>query len=320
MFRRFVSDYLNYTAKERAGIIGVLVIVLLLIILPFFYYFFIAKPSNNHQQFEKEIAALKIKQADSSNNYASRNFDENNYQNYYQPSEKNYKSRQPKGELFYFDPNTLSVEGWVKLGIREKTAISIQKYVSKGGKFYKPEDISKIWGLHADEVQRLLPYVKIPPKPSAYPASYANTDPPKAYEKPKYKIENVDINNADTSAFIALPGIGSKLANRIVAFRDKLGGFYKTEQVAETFALPDSTFQKIKGYLQLSNSSVKKLNINTATADELKQHPYIRWNLANAIVQYRSQHGAFSSTGDIKKIMIVTDDIFIKAEPYLTVR
>ncbi len=319
MFRRFVLDYLNYTAKERAGIIGVFVVILLLIILPFYFHFFIRTPTNDFQQFEKEIAALKIKQADSSNNYTNRNFDENNYQNYYQPSEKNYKYKQPKGELFYFDPNTLSVEGWVKLGVREKTAITIQKYISKGGKFYKPEDISKIWGLHEDEVKRLLPYVKIPPKPSSYPASYTNTDPSKTYEKPIRKIENVDINLADTSAFIALPGIGSKLANRIIAFRDKLGGFYKIDQVAETYALPDSTFQKIKSYLVISNSSIQKLNINSATVDELKAHPYIRYNLANAIVQYRSQHGNFLAVTDIKKIMIVTDDIFNKAESYLTV-
>ena len=86
-------------------------------------------------QFEKEIAALNIKQQDSSERYANKNFDENNYQNFYQPSEKNYYSKQPKGELFYFDPNTLTVEGWKKLGIREKTANTIQNYISKGGKF-----------------------------------------------------------------------------------------------------------------------------------------------------------------------------------------
>ena len=191
---------------------------------------------------------------------------------------------------------------------------------SKGGRFYKPEDIGKIWGLHEDEVKRLLPYVRIESKPENKFAPERTVPTTNTYEKPKFTIATVDINEADTSAFIALPGIGNKLANRIIAFREKLGGFYKVEQVAETYALQDSVFQKIKGKLVISNSNVKKMNINNATMDELKVHPYIRYNIANAIVQYRNAHGNFLSVNDLKKIMIITDDIYNKVAPYLTVK
>lgn len=320
MFKRLASDYLNFTSKERIGIVFLLIVIIACLILPFFYSYFMGAPLNDANKFEKEIAALNIKQMDSGSDFRSRNFDENNYQNYYQPSEKNYSSKKPEGELFYFDPNTLSVEGWIKLGVREKTANSIHKYVSKGGKFYKPGDIGKIWGLHEDEVKRLLPYVKIVSAAAPEYAANKNTETYKPFEKPVTKTNKVDINEADTSSFIALRGIGSKLANRIISFREKLGGFYSIEQVAETFALPDSTFQKIKSNLIITNSEVKKLNINTATVDELKLHPYIRYNLANAIVQYRNQHGTYSSIVDVKNIMIITDDIFKKMEPYLSVR
>ena len=90
--------------------------------------------------------------------------------------------------------------------------------------------------------------------------------------------------------------------------------------MAETYALPDSTFQKIKDKLVIDNPSVKKININTATVDELKVHPYIRYNIANAIVEYRNQHGNFTAISDLKKIMMITDDIYNKAELYLSVR
>ena len=320
MPKQFAVDYFTFTRKERTGIICLLLLIFIFLSLPFFFSYFITKPKNDTTRFEKEIGALNIKQLDSTDKYANRNFDENNYQNYYQPSEKNYYAKQPKGELFYFDPNTLSAEGWVKLGVREKTANSIQKYVSKGGKFYKPEDIGKIWGLHEDEIKKLMPYVKIAARTEPGNAYFKNTEPYKIYDKPKSKIENIDINTADTSALIALPGIGSKLANRIITFREKLGGFYKIEQVAETYALPDTVFEKIKNRLLITNTSIKKLNINTATVDELKAHPYLRYTIANAIVQYRLQHGAFAAISDIKKIMMITDEIFNKAEPYLTLR
>jgi len=312
MFKKFTAEYLSFTRKERRGIIVILVLILVFVMLPFFYPFFIHHKTYDHSAFEKEIASLTIKQADSSN--ADDN--ENNYRHYYPSQQRNYSDRMVKGELFYFDPNTLSADGWKKLGLRDKTIATIQNYISKGGKFRRPEDIAKIWGLHEDEVQRLLPYVSIAEQTSStYEKKNFENKP---YEKKENKIVAFDINTADTSAFIALPGIGSKLANRIISFREKLGGFYKVEQVAETFALADSVFQKIKGSLKLNDPKVKQININTASVDEMKVHPYIRYALANAIVQYRSQHGKFSAISEIKKIMIITDEIYNKLAPYLT--
>lgn len=317
--RKYLTEYFSFTRKERTGIITVMLLIMLLVFLPFLFPYFLPGKKYDHRQFEKEIAALKIKQPDSGSNRFN-NFDENNYQDFYQHSEKKFYSRQSNGELFYFDPNTLSLEGWKRLGIREKTANTIQNYISKGGHFSKPEDLGKIWGLHEDEVNRLLPYVRILQKENDKYVPAESKEYAKQPERPNYVKTAIDINSADTSSLIALPGIGSKLANRIIAFRDKLGGFYKVEQVAETYALPDSTFQKIKEKLAISNPALKQININTATMEELKMHPYIRYNIANAIIQYRNQHGNFTSVGDLKKILIITGDIYSKLEPYLTIR
>src|SRR6185436_20843184 len=140
-------------------------------------------------------------------------------------------------------------------------------------------------------------YIKIEPNSSKTNEGFVSVkskdeiQPAKTYAA-RYSI--IDINTADTTAFISLPGIGSKLAVRIVTFREKLGGFYSVLQIGETFGLPDSTFQKIKQYLKLENTTIKKININTATVDELKAHPYIKWSIANPIVAYRNEHGRFS--------------------------
>lgn len=312
------SQYLFFTRKERIGMIALVLLMILYPTIPILFAIFYKPQPVDHTAFEKEIAQLNVQEADSSSGYPKRSYDDAGYL-HYQPSGKNYYDKPTRGELFYFDPNTLPVDGWKKLGIREKTANTIQNYISKGGRFYKPEDISKIWGLHEDEVRRLLPYVRIESKPAKGYNKYTDGEKAKTYGKPTYTITPCDVNNSDTAAFIALPGIGSKLAARIVAFREKLGGFYKIDQLAETYGLPDSTFQKIKSRLVIGNSSVKKLNINNATVDELKIHPYLRYNIANAIVQYRLQHGGFSSVSDIKKIMVVTEEIYNKAAPYLTI-
>ena len=202
--------------------------------------------------------------------------------------------------------------------MRDKTIATIKNYLSKGGKFYKAEDIKKIWGLDETLADKLMPYIQIEKKEYAANEKQEEYSKP-VYEKKTYTPSTIDINTADTTAFIALPGIGSKLAQRIITFRDKLGGFYKIEQLGETFGLPDSTFQKIKPRLSLSNNAVKQININTATVDEFKSHPYIRYAVGNAIVQYRNQHGSFSALTDLKKVVAVTDEIFIKASTYLKI-
>jgi competence ComEA-like helix-hairpin-helix protein len=132
------------------------------------------------------------------------------------------------------------------------------------------------------------------------------------------KLSPININEADTSAFISLPGIGSRLADRIIRFREKLGGFYSIDQIAEVYGLADSVFQKIKPLLQLGPFTINKIDINTATLEELKAHPYIKYAIANSIVQYRCQHGTFSTMEDLKKIVLITAEVYRKISAYLT--
>ncbi len=315
--KRFIKDYLSFTSKERKGISIIISIVLLILFAPLLFAYFHKKTTYDHGQFEKEIAQLKILKNDSTFRKNFKSNYENEYVNDYSLT-PGKKSGSIAAEVFYFDPNTATANDWQRLGLRDKTIKTIQNYISKGGKFYKPEDIGKIWGLAPSDAQRLIPYVKINSVLKEY-TSFEKKEYPKTSTFAHKTIQPVDINIADTTAFIALPGIGSKLSQRIISFRDKLGGFYSIDQVAETYLLPDSTFQKIKHSLLLGNTPVRKLNINTASVDEMKVHPYLRYNIANAIFQYRQQHGNFNSTTEIKKIMIITDELFIKVSPYLSV-
>ena len=318
MWKQFLRDYFNFTRKERTGIIIIVALILFFILLPYFYPLFLKQKQYSHKEFESEIARLSIEKNDSAKlkNY-SKNFDNELYDDYSPSGSKKYEP--VKAEVFYFDPNTASSNDWKRLGVRDKTIHTIQNYLSKGGRFYKPEDISKIWGLAPQDAQRLMPYVSIKNATGKY-AAFEKKEYPKPSPYAAKTIQPVDVNLADTSAYISLPGIGSKLSQRIIAFRDKLGGFYSVEQVGETYLLPDSTFQKIKSRLVISNTNVKQININSASVDEMKEHPYLRYNLANAIFQYRQQHGNFNSVEEIKKIMLVTEDIFHKVAPYLSVQ
>jgi competence ComEA-like helix-hairpin-helix protein len=322
MTQEKLKEYFSFTKKERIGVLTLISLIVIVCMVP--YFFSSHKNKNNKEKFEQfknEIAQLKTERKDSNAIVQKGESRKVEYaENDDEPSHK--KEEKINGALFYFDPNTASAERWKRLGLRDKTIHTIQNYLSKGGKFRKPEDLEKIYGLHENEYMRLKPYVKIENQYSTDKSKEEKheTETGKNFvEHVSKKPGSIDINEADTSAFIALPGIGSKLANRIISFREKLGGFYAIEQIGEIYNLPDSTFQKIKPFLKIGNSEVKKININTADAATLKSHPYIKWNLANAIVQYRSQHGDYKSVEDLKQIAIITPDIFQKMAPYLRI-
>jgi len=224
-------------------------------------------------------------------------------------------NREP-AQYFAFDPNTATAQELLQLGMPAKAVQALLKYRAKGGRLRQPEDLLKIYSLPKTTATALIPWVRIAAVPDNKTYTYHRDSFANRPARPA--PASVDINTADTTALIALPGIGSRLAARIVNFRDKLGGFYSINQVAETYALPDSTFQKIRSRLVLSSGPFRRININTATVDELKAHPYIKWNLANAIVQYRNQHGPYRDLHDLRSIALVEEQWLEKVLPYFT--
>ena len=67
-----------------------------------------------------------------------------------------------------------------------------------------------------------------------------------------------------------------------------------------------------------TNSS-NKININTATADELDTLPGIGEKKAAAIIEYRETKGLFRNIEDIKNVSGIGDGIFSKISEYITV-
>ena len=220
--------------------------------------------------------------------------------------------------LFPFDPNTLSGDSLQLLGIRGRTVRNLLKYREKGGRFYKKDDLRKIYGLRAATYERLAPYVRIPESPApkvaaVQEASTAASTAPVFTRSAGPAV--IDINRAGPEEWQQLRGIGPAYARRICSFRDKLGGFVSVNQVAETYGLPDSTFQQLQPKFRLS-PVFRKINVNTADAAGLQDHPYLSWKQANAIVAYRNQHGAFSSVDEVARVRALPADLHRKMRGY----
>ncbi len=306
------KSYFHFTKKERKGILFLTGIALTSVIVSISHQYILrGRPAPTHT-YSAEMAKLEAQSPDTT---SIRNRYIKEFRSYTSYSKSKYID--PKGELFHFDPNTISDKEWRRLGLRDKTIGMIKNYLAKGGQFREATDIKKIWGLNEKLADRIIPFARITIPESRIRSTFSKTERQTNYTTKKYQFLN--INEGDTNALTKLPGIGPKLSQRIVKYRDRLGGFHSVDQVAETFGLPDSTFQKIRSWLQVEKGNVKTININTATLDELRAHPYIRYHLANAIVQYRQQHKSYSSVNEIRNIMLVDDTTYRKVAPYLAV-
>ena len=315
MNRKWLRSYFYFSKKERRAVLLLLSLIIIFALSPRIFPF-IVKP----KQIPVDTAFLQQMK---------------NLKQHF-PADKPFSAVAPEASSIdhsdntnaiirprVFDPNTVSEAALLQMGLRPKLVRTLINYRSKGGKFRKPSDLARIYGMDEKTYESIAPFIQI--RDADLGDLSANRKGPtfnqneaafKGNHSASFKI---DINTADTTDWKRLPGIGSRLALRIVNFREKLGGFRSVDQVAETYALPDSTYRLILPMLVHKATEMRTLNINAASVQELQQHPYISYAIAKAIVAYRTQHGAFGRVEDLQRIMLMTDSIYQRIYPYLSV-
>jgi DNA uptake protein ComE-like DNA-binding protein len=226
----------------------------------------------------------------------------------YKPVESRKKTTAPKINCTPFDPNSVSAETLVAMGVSGYVPENIEKYRTAGGVFRKAEDLGRIYGMDSITLSALLPCLEI---------NHPNQGGSRAQSE-SYTFDGIlDINAAGLEEWKALPGIGDVLADRIIRFRERLGGFHHVSQIAETYGLPPETYASLVGHLEVSEAP-QLINVNQATIEELKSHPYITFRQARSIVTYRQHHGKFTDLQDLMAILSLSEDWLVQMTPYLT--
>ena len=170
-------------------------------------------------------------------------------------------------ESFRFNPNTVSVEDLQRLGFSLKQAQSIENYRLKGGRFRRPKDFAKSFVVSASVYQRLAPYIDIP---------------------------LLDINQADSTAFLALPGIGPYFAGRMVSYRQRLGGYSSPEQLLEIYRFDQEKLDGLRDLITCSKP--EPFALWSLPEADLARHPHISRAEAHGIVLYRQHNPPESCT------------------------
>ncbi len=201
-----------------------------------------------------------------------------------------------------FNPNTADSLTFRRLGLPDWMARNILRYREKGGKFRRPEDFQKIYGLTQAQYEALAPHIIIEPEDTArrlssvpvlYMASVAadSVESPSS-ALPKYPAGTViELNCADTAQLKRIPGIGSGIARMIVNYRQRLGGFYDLKQLEEIHI----NYRLLTEWFSVDPQAIRRINLNRVSVDRLRRHPYFNFYQAKAIVEYRRQEGELHS-------------------------
>jgi DNA uptake protein ComE-like DNA-binding protein len=255
-----LKSFFRFTSRERLAILLLCLLMVLFWTLPLFFPEKPPKISFPQTQASKASAS-------SANSYAYGDAAAtNNASGTTSPNHNRFSNETPTkvAHYFPFDPNTISPAQWQELGLRDKTILTIQHYLQKGGRFRKPDDLRKIWGLKPTEADLLIPYVQIPvtiaagKKKELVWKAVPVQDSSSLKPHKNWNLPPIDINTAVPEQWMKFPGIGAILAARIVKFRDKMGGFQSIDQVGKTYGIKDSLFQLMKPFLTLNQGAEKK--------------------------------------------------------------
>jgi competence protein ComEA len=285
---KFIKMYFYFSPSEQKGIILLLGILVLVIFAPLIYR--LVKPTSDLVINIQQITALDSLSKNTSNN-------------------EDFIIQEP----FEFNPNTASSEELRKLGFTDKNISTLQNYLSKGGKIKSAEELKKIYGIVEKLVNKLTPFILFEKQQEF--SNKKNVFDSLNHEK-KGKIKVLEINTADSISLVKLYRIGPALSSKIIAYREKLGGFLNLNQLTEIYGFDEDILYDLQDKITVDAGKVKKINLNTITEEELKNHPYFKYKLARVITNYRNQHGKYTSYSDLLKIKIINDSILDRIKIY----
>ncbi len=220
-----------------------------------------------------------------------------------------------------FDPNTADEEILRNVGLSDFSIRCIFSYRAKGGVWSSAEDFARVPGLTKGVYKKLLPYIRIaddfrPAAEMVETGKYKRNNVQRDTVLYPVKIksnERISLNDADTNELKKVPGIGSYYANRIVDLRNRYGGFVSLSQLNDIHGLSDECYQ----YLTIPDGDVKKINVNTADFETMRQHPYIGYNRARQISDYRRLKGKISSLEQLSLLPGFSEEERKRLVPYI---
>lgn len=208
----------------------------------------------------------------------------------------------------FFDPNIADFNQLTQFGFNRFQSSNLIEYRKKAGVFKTKTDLMKIYGIDSSFYKTIESHIQI------------NNSEESTVTTIQPFLSQIELNSADSTDLLKLNGIGSVFANRILKYRDLLGGFYSTSQLLEVYNFSEESFKKIESTISADTLLINKIRLNFAEYKDLIRHPYFSKKQVEAVLRYRQRNGSFKDIIQIKTNDLVDSETFSRIRPYLTCR
>lgn len=283
-----IKSHLLFNARQRSGILFLLLIIIILQLVYFFVDF-----STDKSQVLLTRETYWQQKAD---------------------SVKNLKESK-RTVIYSFNPNYITDFKGYQLGMSVDEIDRLLAFRAQGKFVNSAQEFQLVTKIHDSLLKKISPYFKFPDWVTN--KNNAQTKINKVISS----IEIQDINKATESDLIKVNGIGEVLAKRIIQYRNKLGGFTFNQQVYEVWNLEKSTADKVLELFTVKEKPIiKKININTASFKEVLAIVYIDYELCKKIFDFKREIAEYQSVEEFKKIDGFPLDKFERIILYLDVK
>ena len=232
---------------------------------------------------------------------------------------KTYKRDTIEIRMQMFDPNTVDSVTLLHLGFKPWQAKNMLKYRAKGGRYRQKEDMKKLYGMTDSMYIALEPYIYI--QQDSIAVDSAQVDTIHLDSLPKWRSIKKDtilnLRTADTTELKLIRGIGSYRAKMIVRYREQLGGYARVEQILEARGMDKVVADSILPHFYIDSVVLNKMPVNKIRPEVLHRHPYLSFEQAKAIYEYRRRHIRIKSAEELKKIKGLSPSDIEKISIYL---
>lgn len=269
-----IRSVFNFTTGQQKGVLVLYLIIALVQLLYWFYDFsvvnIVSKDEKEWLAFQSVIDSMK-------------------------PEDNKFK-------LQPFNPNFISDYKGYKLGMSIQEIDKLHAFRSSNRYVNSPKEFQNVTGVSDSLLNALSPYFKFPNWVNKTTKN-VGLNVKFAKDKQVVKINKLDLNAASSEDLIKIHGIGEVLSNRILKFKEQLGGFVAMEQLKEIWGLQPEVFEEINKHFIISKQpQLHLIDINNASVKELSRFYYFRHALAKQIVMYRSMNGDIRNNDDLIKI------------------
>ena len=288
-----MENPIDFSKRSRRAILIFVGIMLVLVLIPRVYFMF-----NPPSDFEFHQTAL---QKEEFKKFEYKKKERASYQ-------KKSRFTKPKSK---FDPNQYTEAECMNLGLSKKQVDVLMKFKSSG--FYSDEDVKKVFVISDEFFANIKDFLVYPEKP------IRENQTNNAKSEESAKTEKVELNTASLEELMNIKGVGKFYAEKIIEKRNQFQGFTSENQLLEIWKFDEEKLEGLRPYIYVNPKYVQPFDINKVSYEELRTHPYFTKNVANSIIKLRTQLGTYKRVEDLKKSVLISNELFEKIKPYVTV-